>query len=526
MEPKPDSEITVIEQIKSSLSTAGSVSIAYFYLVLTVNKMFFSLLKSLRALQTTGKKVSSARFHREWSNQGISCSRDNFCERGSGSSGSGLFKAGIGLALMFPLLVACEPSVEKGQTLVSEQGGTLSVLGAITGDQKKQLEAALAPFEEETGIEIIYEGTDTFTDLLPVRIDSNKSPDIAVFPQPGLMQSLAEEGALVPLDNVLTREQLANYYPESWIELSEVNDKVYGVWYRAAVKSLVWYNPKNFTEKGYKLPQTWDELTALSDKIVADGGTPWCIGLESGKGSGWPGTDWIEDILLHSAGPDFYAQWVNHEVPFNAPQVQAAFQYFGDVVKQPDYVYGGATGALSTSFGDSVLGLFAKEPECYMHKQANFITGFFPKTVVLGEDADFFPTPAIDPEYAETLLVGGDIFAMLNDTPEARKLMAYMATPTPHEIWAEQGGGYLSPNKQVNFDVYPDEISKRQAELLTTATVQFDGSDSMPGSVGTGTFWSGMMDFVAGKSPQEVTDKIEYYWPDETADETAAMDAN
>ena len=427
-----------------------------------------------------------------------------------------------GFAIAFPLSSCSQPAATDAASPQPTGSKTVSVLGVVVGDQQERLEAAIAPFEQETGIDVIYEGTDTFSTLLPVRVDSGDAPDVAMFPQPGLMRSFAEEGALIPVTDAISREELQKYYPESWIDLSMVNDKVYGVWYRAAVKSLVWYDPKSFAKQGYTIPKTWDELTALSDKIVADGGTPWCIGMESGNSSGWPGTDWIEDILLHTAGPDFYAQWVRHEVPFNAPQVQEAFQYFGDIVKNPRYVYGGTTGALSIPWGDSVTGLFpkgsAKEPECYLQKQANFISTYFPKRLVLGEDVDFFPTPVINPEYGSALLVAGDIFSMLNDTPEARQFMAYMATPTPHEIWAKQGG-FLSANKQVDPNAYPDEISKKQAKLLTTAEiVQFDGSDSMPGAVGTGTFWSGMMDFVAGQSAKEVTDKIEYYWPEETDD--------
>ncbi len=383
----------------------------------------------------------------------------------------------------------------------------------------------MAPFEEETGIDVIYEGTDAFTTLLPVRVDSGDSPDIAMFPQPGLMRSLAEEGALIPVTEVLSREELQQYYPDSWIDLSTVNDNIYGIWYRAAVKSLVWYNPQEFAAKGYEIPETWDELIALSDQIVADGSNPWCIGMESGNASGWPGTDWVEDTLLHAQGPEFYGKWVQHEVPFDALEVQEAFQYFGEIVKTSDYVYGGKTGALSIPWGDSILGLFTQNrqtgaPECYMQKQGNFISNFFPEDAVAGENVDFFPTPTINPEYDNALLVAGDIFAMLNDTPEARQLMAYLATPTPHEIWAEKGG-FLSANKQVDLSVYPDELSKKQAGLLTTAeAVQFDASDSMPGAVGTGTFWSGMMDFVAGASAEDVTKKIEYYWPEEPDEAT------
>ena len=326
-------------------------------------------------------------------------------------------------AIALPLTSCSKPSAPEADTAISQPTGsnTVTILGVIVGDQQARLEEALIPFEEETGIDVIYEGTDAFTTLLPVRVDSGDSPDIAMFPQPGLMRSLAEEGVLVPATEAVSRADLQAYYPESWIDLSTVNGEVYGVWYRAAVKSLVWYNPENFAKQGYEIPTTWDELTALSDQIVADGGTPWCIGMESGNASGWPGTDWVEDILLQTAGPDFYDKWVQHEVPFNAPQVQEAFRYFGEIVKQPEYVYGGTTGALSIPWGDSIAGLFTPEPECYMQKQGNFITGFFPENVALGEDVDFFTTPSINPDYDGALLVAGDIFSMLNDTPEARQ---------------------------------------------------------------------------------------------------------
>ncbi|MEL7224884.1 MAG: ABC transporter substrate-binding protein, partial [Cyanobacteria bacterium J06576_12] len=266
------------------------------------------------------------------------------------------------LALLF--LGGCnqadEPSASEPEAAPAGSN-TVTILGVIVGEQQAKLEAALAPFEEETGIDVIYEGTDAFTTLLPVRVDSGDSPDIAMFPQPGLMRSLAEEGALVPVTEVLSREELQAYYPDSWIELSTVNDSIYGIWYRSAVKSLVWYNPKEFAAAGYEPVQTWDELIALSNQMVADGANPWCLGMESGNASGWPGTDWVEDIVLRTAGPEFYEQWVQHEVPFNSPEVQEAFDYFGEIAKTPEYLYGGQTGALSIPWGDSISGLFTKK---------------------------------------------------------------------------------------------------------------------------------------------------------------------
>lgn len=391
---------------------------------------------------------------------------------------------------------------------------TVTILGVVVGEQQEKLEAALQPFEEETGIEVIYEGSDSFATLLPVRVESGDAPDIAMFPQPGLMASFAESGQMVPVTEFMDRATLEAAYPETWLSLGTVDNSLYGIWYRASVKSLVWYNPTAFAAQGFTVPTTWDEMLALSDQIVAAGVNPWCIGLESGEATGWPGTDWVEDIMLRTAGPDVYDQWVTNEIPFNDGAVQTAFEEFGNIILNETYVVGGSVGAISTPFGDAPQGLIGDTPTCYLHRQANFIASFFPEDVNPAEDLDIFLLPGIDPDYGTPVLVAGDVFGMFNNTPEAQALMEYLATPTPHEIWAELGG-FLSPHKQVSLEAYPDSLSQKQAEFLTTAeTIRFDGSDMMPGAVGTGTFWSGVVDYVAGTPVEEVLETIEVSWPE------------
>ncbi|MEO0755428.1 MAG: ABC transporter substrate-binding protein [Cyanobacteria bacterium J06648_16] len=419
---------------------------------------------------------------------------------------------GLGMLLTIPLAGCNGAGTEEAGEAAGDR--TVTILGVIVGEQQAKLEQALAPFEEETGIDVIYEGTDAFATLLPVRVESGDSPDIAMFPQPGLMADFATAGDLVPITEFIDEATLTTAYPDTWIELGTFADATYGVWYRASVKSLVWYSPAAFEARGYAVPETWNELIALSDQIVADGGTPWCLGLESGDATGWPGTDWVEDIMLRTAGPEKYDQWVNNEIPFNDASVKAAFDEFGEVVLNPDYIVGGSVGAISTPFGDSPQGLFSEDPGCYLHRQANFIASFFPENVVLGEDVDVFLLPGIDESFGTPVLVAGDVFGMFNDTPEARELMAYLASPTPHEIWAELGG-FLSPHQEVSLEIYPDPVSKKQAEFLTQAeTIRFDGSDMMPGVVGTGTFWSGVVDYVAGTPAEQVLDSIESSWPE------------
>lgn len=421
--------------------------------------------------------------------------------------GFGLFPAAL---ISLTLLVGCQSANEESDSTKKQ----VTILGVIIGEQQRKLEQALAPFTEQTGIEIVYEGTDTFATTLPIRVDSGNPPDLAMFPQPGLMADFAREGKLIPLNNFMTPEQLQSAYADSWLELGSVDDTLYGVWYRASVKSLVWYNPKVFEENGYEIPQTWSEMIALSDRLVAEGKTPWCLGMESGDATGWVGTDWVEDIMLRTAGASTYDRWLEHEIPFTDNSVKNAFTTFGEIARNEKYVYGGMVGVLSTPFGDSIQGLFGDNPSCYLHRQANFIASFLPEDINTAEDVAIFPLPPINAEYGLPILVAGDVFAMFNDTPEARQLMEYLASEVPHEIAAGLGG-YISPRQNIDLEFYPDRLTQQQAQILADAEViRFDGSDMMPGAVGTGTFWSGMVDYVGGMDVDTVLQNIESSWPE------------
>ncbi|MEM6350815.1 MAG: ABC transporter substrate-binding protein [Cyanobacteria bacterium P01_D01_bin.14] len=383
------------------------------------------------------------------------------------------------------------------------------ILGSLTGVGQEIVEEALAPLAASGEIEIVYEGTDAFATVLPIRVEGGDPPDIALFPQPGLMADLARAGEMVPLD--IDPTTLAQAYATDWIKLGTVESELYGVWMRADPKSLVWYSPRAFEQAGYSIPSTWDELMALTDQMVSAGQTPWCLGMESGDASGWVGTDWLEDILLRTAGPAVYDQWVAHEIPFNAPPVQQALEQFGDIVRNPDYVYGGTTGVISIPFGDSPTPLFNEPPGCYLHRQASFIADFLPETVVPGEDVSVFLLPGTTAE--PPLLTGGLVFGLLKDTPAGREVMDYLATAKPHTIWASRG--YISPHQGVDLSAYPNDLVRQQAEILRQVSViRFDGSDLMPATVGTGTFWTGMLDYVGGTTEADVLEAIEESWPE------------
>ncbi len=352
--------------------------------------------------------------------------------------------------------------------------------------------------------------------ILSTRLAAGNPPDVTPMPWLGLMEEWARAGYLVPLDDLVdVSEQIDALTP-----LGYVDGKLYGTWQSANVKSLVWYNVHAFEEAGYEIPTTWDELVALSDQIVADGGVPWSVGLESGAASGWPGTDWIEDIMLRTAGPEVYDQWVAHEISWTHPAVVEAWEYFGEIVLNPDYVLGGPVGALTTNFGDAAAPLFTDPPQAYMHKQATFISGFildqFPE-LEPGVDFDVFPFPEINPEFGVPVMGGGDVSVVfdtggpLNGTrEEVIKFVQFLSSVEAQEIWARELGE-MAANKNIDPEAtYDDPIARAAWMMLLEAdSFRYDGSDMMPGAVGAGSFWTGVLDYVSGQPLDGVLEYIE-----------------
>jgi len=377
-------------------------------------------------------------------------------------------------------------------------GGTVRVLAVWGGSERESFLAMVKPFEDQTGIKVEYEGTRDLNAVLTTRLQAGNPPDVAGLPGPGQMAEFARQGKLVPLRDVLEVNALAQDYAASWINLGSTDGRLYGIFIKAALKGLIWYNPKAFARAGYTVPPTWDGLLAVTDRIARTGATPWCIGLESGAASGWPATDWIEDILLRSAGPAVYDRWVRHEIPWTHPAVRNAWETFGKIATNPRYVLGGRQGVLSINFGESPFPMFSSPPRCYLHHQATFIQDFIQKqfpNLKPVEDFNFFEFPPINPNVGKAVVAAGDLFGMFRDTPQARALMRWLVTPEAQTIWVQRGGS-LSPNRRVSLDAYPDELSRGAARILTSAkVVRFDGSDLMPEAVNN-AFWKGTLDYV------------------------------
>jgi alpha-glucoside transport system substrate-binding protein len=395
-------------------------------------------------------------------------------------------------------------------------GRTVTVFGKWTEGEGDSFVAALAPFEETTGITVNYEGSSEFETLITIRVEGGDAPDIAGFPQPGLMAQFVRQGAIPDHAQFLDVAQLRENYSDAWINLATANGQLSGVFYRASTKSIVWYPVEPFEAAGYDIPQTWDEMLALSDRIVEEQGvTPWCISMEHGGVTGWVATDWIEDVLLRTASPEIYDQWVTNEIPFDHPAVKRAAEIVGDIWFNEDYVYGGTTGILTIWVGDTQTPMFEEPPQCWFHRQAGWIPDFWPEGTAAGVDSSFFYLPPIDEQYGRPVLGGGDVFSAFNTRPETAALMEYLASPEGAEVWVKQGG-FISPNQAVPNDWYGNYVDEAQAEILQNATTfRFDASDLMPAEVGAGTFWSGMVDWVSGRDIDTVLANIEASWPSE-----------
>ncbi|MCB1432990.1 MAG: carbohydrate ABC transporter substrate-binding protein [Alphaproteobacteria bacterium] len=403
---------------------------------------------------------------------------------------------------------------------VDLKGETLTIFGPWRGDDEAHIQVVLDYFRDATGAEVKYSSSENYEQQVVIDTEAGSPANISILPQPGLLADLAAKGHLVPLADGDASFVTDNYGAgASWVALGTYKGKdggshYYAFPYKADLKSLVWYVPENFQDAGYEIPKTMEDLFALSDKIVADGGKPWCIGLGSGGATGWPATDWVEDLMLRMYPPSVYDGWVDNSVKFDSPEVVGAIEEFGKFAKNDAYVDGGAAGVASTDFRDSPKGLFTTPPKCYMHRQASFIPSFFPEGTEVGTDADFFYFPpfASKPDLGRPVLGAGTLVAITKDSKAARAFIDFLKMPLAHEIFMADGG-FLTPLKTVNQDAYINDAARKQGEILSTATTfRFDGSDLMPGKIGAGAFWTGMVDFVGGKSAQDTGAAIQKAW--------------
>jgi alpha-glucoside transport system substrate-binding protein len=374
-------------------------------------------------------------------------------------------------------------------------GGTVTVYGTWSGSEQDAFLAMVKPYEDATGVTVQYTSTRDINAQLAQGIQTGTLPDLAGLPGPGQMAEYAAAGKLIDLSTVLDVNAYKTNTASNFVDLGTVNGKLVGVFIKLSVKGLIWYNPKVVGDLSSSAPKTWNDLQTLITQDKAKAQAAWCVGLEGGAASGWPGTDWIEDFVLRTAGPDVYKSWYQGKTKWTDPAIKAAWQQFGQIIASS---YGGANYILATNFANGGDKLFATPPGCLFHHQASFITGLGAfANLKPGTDYNFFPFPDINSQYAGAIEGAGDLFGMFHNTPQAAALINYLTTAQAQQIWVDKGGA-LSANKQVTK--YPDDISKRSSDLLLNAkTFVFDASDQMPTDMNA-AFWSGILDYVKNPS--------------------------
>lgn len=394
------------------------------------------------------------------------------------------FRWFIPLAVVALVLAACNTGTTNSKTV--------TVIGTWTDAEQEAFLAMVKPWEEESGFTVKYQGTRSINDILAAGVPTGVLPDLAGLPGPGQMAEYAAAGALQPLDDVLDVSTYTSETSPALVELGKSDGKTYGVFIKAALKGLIYYNPAAH-DYAASPPATWDELISQGEANIGDAEALWCVGISSGDASGWPATDWIENILLRQSGPDVYNDWWAGKVKWTDPKVKAAFDVYKEVV---DNSYGGGTNVVATKFELAGDPLFSNPPGCEYFQQASFMSGLGEfAELEAGTDFNAFPFPAINPDFANAVVGAGDLFGMFHATEGAKSLMKYLVTAEAQNIWVEAGGA-LSANK--NADSYPDAFSKNAGAAVANAEqFVFDASDLMPSAMNA-AFWSHLVSLTNG----------------------------
>ncbi len=415
-----------------------------------------------------------------------------------------------------------EPMEEEPMEDVSLEGTTVTVFSSEDGvDEATGIQRALDVFAEENGMSITHTGARDFSDQINAQAVGGNPPDIAMFPQPGKVLDFAAQGFLLPLSaevDAAVRPQ----WPAGTLETYSYEGDAYAVQVKTDYKSIVWYNTQVFEDGGYEIPTTLDELVALSNTMIADGQTPWCIGIESGPATGWVFTDWMEDMLLRVEGPEAYDQWTSNELKFDDPRVIAIGNTILDIWNAPGNTYA-AGGSIAATAHSADNGQPLADGTCAMVRQASFFAAFLPEGTPVGEDGQVntFYFPNVDTN-SKPVLTAGNAAAAFRDAPEVWAVMEYLGSAryaeerqkAQREIKGGDASGFLTANTEVDLSLWNDLEASFIRELATADPARFDGADLMPAAVGSGAFWTEGTSAVNGdKTVEEAFAAIQAAWP-------------
>jgi alpha-glucoside transport system substrate-binding protein len=419
------------------------------------------------------------------------------CVWGTGAIGIALVAAACGSGSND---AASTPTVSSPGAANKAVSGKLAFVGIWTGPEQKNFQLVLDGFKQKfPGVSVKYtSGGDNTPTILSTAIAGGNPPDLAAVGQPGLVKQFSGRGAIKPLNFV--KATMARNYAASWVTLGTYSGKLYGMVFKGANKSTVWYSTSAFKNAGVKPPKTWPALLAAAKTLRASGTKAYSIA----GADGWTLTDLFENIYLRQAGPARYDKLSAHTIKWTDPSVKTALKAMAQIFTDTDNIYGGTTGALQTDFPTSVNNVFRIPPKAAMVMEGDFVPGASTTKAKALKDYNEFAFPAIG-RGAPSVVGGGDTVVMFKDTPAARALVSYLASPEAATIWAKRGG-FSSPNKRVKASAYPDALTRATATALARAkTFRFDMSDLAPAAFG-GTpaqgEWQILQDFL--KNPKDV----------------------
>ena len=401
-----------------------------------------------------------------------------------------------------------------------DDGGAVTIWMSLDQSVVDGIQKQMDIKAEEAGIDVKIERVDSIDKLIKTKIQAGDTPDIALLPQPGVVASVVELGAAFPLDDVLDTAALEESMVAGALDAGKVDDQLYGLLTSMNVKSLIFYPKKAFEQAGYEAPESLDDLTALADQIKSDGGTPWCLTMESGDGTGWVATDWMEDLVMRYGGVDAYNDWVAGDLPFTDPVVKEAASYFEDVALTEGNVLGGREAITATPFTEAAKPMFDKgKPGCWLLKQGSFFVGpdFLPEEVFANVDEELgvMAFPPAEAGGENPVLGGGDLAVLMSESEDAKTAMNLLSEADIANE-AVPGSSFISPHKTFDTSLYATETTKSIAQVAYDSTAfLFDGSDSMPAEVGAGSFWKEMTAWLNGDQDLDTAlTNIDASWPE------------
>jgi alpha-glucoside transport system substrate-binding protein len=435
---------------------------------------------------------------------------------------SAFFKTVIAVGAAAVVTSGCLSSASSGGGDAGASGGSdnkvVSVWSSLDQPTIDGLKAAVAPKAQAAGITLNWTRVDNINQLIITKIQANDLPDIVIVPQPGVVKDIVTRGKAIGLDDVLDMGAVKQSMIPGTLEAGQVDGKQYGLLVSMNVKSVVFYPKKAWDAAGFQAPKSIDELNTLTETIKGKTKTaPWCMGIGSEAATGWPATDWFEDLTMRYGGVQGYNDWVAHKTKFDSPLIKQSAAEFEKLMFTEGNVLGGRKAIASTSFGTAGNPMFENPPKCWMYKQGTFITGpDFLGKVAKNPDAEIgvFGFPPATAGGENPVLGGGDLAVLLNAKQSAKDAIKLMSAADLGKEVAKSGS-YLSPHKDFDSSLYPTELTKKYAEIANSASAfLFDGSDAMPAAVGTGSFWKEITSWVADQqSLDDTLKKIDESWP-------------